>query len=289
MMQDLNRYWAQAGIQFFIQGINYIKNDYFLAPEPGRTRLTKTMQAHSVPNTINVYFTHLYPPDGGWSTFPDDDNQGVFVDYVYAVLGTNPDPTALAHEMGHYFFLFHTHQTGVDSDGSTTVECPSGNNCDTTGDLLCDTPADPGLIDAAAGGYRVDANCVYNNSAGAPASCDDTPYNPPVRNLMSYSRPTCKDQFTPGQISRILQTLHYFDNRKNLIISGARYVDPQASNSNNQCTRTAPCRTLTKAVQAALPGDYVFIKPGVHPMSSPVGKRLRLASWSGSSVAELRP
>ena len=47
--------------------------------------------------------------------------------------------TTLSHELGHYFDLYHTHET------SFGTECPSGSNCQSAGDMVCDTPADPNL------------------------------------------------------------------------------------------------------------------------------------------------
>lgn len=47
--------------------------------------------------------------------------------------------STLAHELGHYFSLLHTHST---SNGDELVD---GSNCLNAGDLFCDTPADPRL------------------------------------------------------------------------------------------------------------------------------------------------
>ncbi len=46
------------------------------------------------------------------------------------------DGATIAHEMGHYFGLLHTHET------ANGTELVNGTNCGTAGDLLCDTPAD---------------------------------------------------------------------------------------------------------------------------------------------------
>jgi len=53
----------------------------------------------------------------------------------------------LMHELGHTFGLLHTFETKY---GTEKVD---GTNCDTSGDLICDTPADPGI--------PVDNNCVF--------------------------------------------------------------------------------------------------------------------------------
>lgn len=106
----------------------------------------------------------------GRGSFTGQDGQGVLLDIdCMDVIGANPDGLeTFAHEMGHYFDLLHTHETKFG------VECPSGNNCSTAADLLCDTPADPELLDDNLIS-RVNADCSSDNSATAPAKCDDTP------------------------------------------------------------------------------------------------------------------
>ncbi len=171
----------------------------------------------------------------GESSFTNTSIQGMLVDINCAVRAT--DPSTFAHEIGHYFDLFHTHETFFGT------ECPSGNNCSTVGDRLCDTAADPGLIDFSFTPPRSRvANCMYDNSAALAGNCNQTAYNPPTKNLMSYSNYTCRDQFTANQVSKALQVLRNSNIRKNLITSGARYVDPLASNSNASCTYSSSAR-----------------------------------------------
>ncbi len=67
-------------------------------------------------------------------------------------------------------------------------------NCFTAGDLVCDTAADPQLI----AGTNVNAFCVYTETDG---------YNPPTRNIMSYSFDICRDEFTNGQGWRMRQAI----------------------------------------------------------------------------------
>ncbi len=281
-MSDLNRIWQPVGVQFFIYGrIDYINDDsHFNVPDDQRRR-NDLRGVNVVDNTINVYFANLAGLCGQ-STFTNDGTtvHGVLMDINCAGVATNS--SSFAHEIAHYFDLYHTHETWPDNMGNPTkVECPSGNNCSTAGDLLCDTPADPNLEN------RVDADCVYNNSATTPGGCDMTAYNPPTRNLMSYSTKTCRDQFTAGQIQKVLQVLTTAGNRKNLIISGARYVDPLASASNADCSYNFPCRAVTKAIQVALHGDFIFIKPGAHQASELSGKRVTLSKWGTLGVVQI--
>jgi hypothetical protein len=275
-MLDLNRVWQPAGIQFFIYGgIDYINDDTHFNVANVQADQDALRQVNSVPNTINVYFTNMVDLCGQ-SSFTTDTFQGILMDINCAGVASNT--SSFAHEVGHYFDLFHTHETFKDAmNNPTKIECPSGSNCSTDGDMICDTPADPDLDG------KVDNSCAYTGSDATPASCDTTPYNPAPRNLMSYSTKLCRDQITAGQGSKALQVLRDTANRRNLIISGARYVDPLASVNNADCSYNFPCHTIVKAMQLALHGDFIFIKPGFNQVTAlPSDKRVSLAKWETS-------
>lgn len=85
-----------------------------------------------------------------------------------------------AHEMGHFFNLWHTFQGGCTND-----------NCLVDGDAVCDTPPDNGIFTAC------DANTCNTDTPDLP---DDT------RNYMDYT--TCIPwHFTPGQKMRMTASL----------------------------------------------------------------------------------
>jgi Metallo-peptidase family M12B Reprolysin-like len=94
-------------------------------------------------------------------------------------------PSILAHEMGHCFGLYHTHEIAFG------VEQINGSNSTSAGDKISDTAADPDLS------YSV-SNCQYTGSAL---------YTPDPRNVMSYSNPSCLDRFSPFQVNAIYNTI----------------------------------------------------------------------------------
>ncbi|MFN7948532.1 MAG: M43 family zinc metalloprotease [Blastocatellia bacterium] len=287
-MRDMNQLWQQVGIQFFIYGdIDYINSDTHFNVPNMKARQDALRQVNPVASTINVYFTNLAGLCGQ-SSFTTDSFQGILIDIGCAGVVSNPtgfNPSTFAHEVGHYFDLFHTHETWPDNMGNPTrVECPSGSNCSTAGDLLCDTPADPNLSN------NVDATCGWTGSATTPGGCASAAYNPPTRNLMSYSRATCRTDFTASQVSKILQVLRDNASRRNLIITGARYVDPVASQSNGDCSYNFPCHTISKAIQLALPGDHIFIRPGTNLATLlPGGKQVFLERWGTDGIVRITP
>ncbi len=85
------------------------------------------------------------------------------------------------HELGHALNLYHTFQG--DSNGAS---CPVNSNCNTDGDLVCDTPPH----------IRSASNCI----SGGTNSCDGGSSNLLyVRNFMDYSSESCQNMFTAGQ------------------------------------------------------------------------------------------
>lgn len=99
---------------------------------------------------------------------------------------------AIAHELGRYFGVPWTFGEGEDR----TEELVKSSNCEETGDLICDTPADPYVLEDDPEQYVDETNCRFTNQ-----DQDDEGewYVPHVGNIMSYYPDTCKCQFTDGQ------------------------------------------------------------------------------------------
>lgn len=269
-MRDLNRLWQPYGIQFYqLKGVIYIDSDYYFNVPDDDARRDELRSVLPVANTINVYFTNLAGNLCGQARFTSDATQGVLINAANTdndCAGVAKNPSSLAHEIGHVFDLYHTHETMFGT------ECPSETNCGSAGDLLCDTPADPNLS-----GRIIAGGCTYDNSAALPTSCDMTAYAPLTNNLMSYSDKTCRDSFTSSQSSKALNILTTAENRKNLI-NVAKYVAPGGSASSN-CTYQDPCGTVARAVDVANPGDHIFILPGSYPVIT-INKAVVLEKWS---------
>ena len=94
--------------------------------------------------------------------------------------------------IGHYFGLYTTHETQF---GAELVD---GSNCETTGDLMCDTDADP------QGGSI--GNCTMID----PTDSQDANgqfYTPPTCNIMGWYTNTCDKKFTVDQYNRMLEIM----------------------------------------------------------------------------------
>lgn len=170
--------YAPYNICFVLKGIGYInKTKFYNYKDSDFNSLTGTnissdaIDIYIVPNRSNTVLGRATGiPGRAFMIQRDYVNTGVF-----------------SHEMGHCLGLYHTHEASFCS------EAINGSNCSTCGDLVCDTPADPGL-----GSSNVNTSCIYNGSGG---------YNPHTRNIMSYSRVACLTDFTDGQKNRILSII----------------------------------------------------------------------------------
>jgi PKD repeat protein len=188
---NVNAFYANSFMEFFLcDGINYIDDDNLYNFETNdEAAMTAT---HNVGNLINIYFTdnvtssssggglcgYAYPPGG---------NDVILMANSCAINGST-----LPHEIGHFFSLRHTHGP---SNSELTTELVDGSNCDTDGDLICDTAADPQLSYS-----NVNLSCIYT---GALIDANGDAFDPDPRNIMSYSRKECRDVFSTGQYARM--------------------------------------------------------------------------------------
>jgi len=184
---------------------------------------------HYVDGAINVFFVRGLVNDSGDicgnATYPSSSPnplRRVFIGTGYYTKGTATisddveveveascalNGSTLAHEIGHYFFLHHTHR-----GNEFVARSNEGGNCGPgVGDELCDTPADP----HGRTGYPGIKSCInqgdpctYDNS-GACNAVDDqgNEYNPDPTNIMSYGLSNCRTFFSKGQINRMLVSL----------------------------------------------------------------------------------
>ncbi len=190
---DLNAAFVSVGMQFFQPGpILEVHDSEFFFNLDTQSKADALRQVNPAPGTINVYFVpSLFVGQSlcGLSSFSFDSAQGIIMANPCAGLPTNT--STFAHEVGHYFDLFHTHETALGT------ECPDGSNCTTHGDLVCDTPADPGLNEENV------TDCAYNEILRICFRF----YAPDPSNLMSFAPESCRTSFTVGQGERMHATL----------------------------------------------------------------------------------
>jgi hypothetical protein len=184
----LNNFVAPTGLEFFKYGETvYLDSDEYAECTIEESYTLRTI--NPVANTLNVWFVPQSTSFCGISSFYGSGVQGIVMNnFCTPLTGNN---STFTHEVGHYFQLYHTHETAFGT------ECVSGSNCNYAGDLFCETPADPKLSGL------VNDSCVYIGTE-EDACGSGQQYDPPVHNIMSYSLHQCRDELTQEQLSMFL-------------------------------------------------------------------------------------
>lgn len=200
----MNEYFANAGLSFYqCSRVKYIDDNnfrnFFISQQ------SALMARSFVKNVINIYCMPSIEGGsvGGYTYLP-----GPFSPDLIVMDDGLLTSTTLTHEMGHYFGLLHTHgSSNCGSSMTATDELVDGSNCQTAGDYVCDTPADPGLLGAGCSAFQVDASCRY---IGTARDARGMAFSPDVNNIMSYSRSSCRTRLSQGQYSRINATFRQY-------------------------------------------------------------------------------
>ncbi len=219
-IENVNQIYAPINMVFFLCGeVNYIDNDdWYSGIEAGGTDETTITNNHNVANKLNLYFTSsLWNADGGLAGYAYMMLPPFFTqnDWIFIANQFVSNGTTIPHEIGHYFNLFHTHEPGFGLENVTRDENDACYNCYMSGDLLCDTNADPELNCGGSSpnvSETTPGNCTY---LGPPTlgGCGET-YVPPTDNIMSYGCKPCRNMLSFLQLHKVQET--YFNVRNYL-------------------------------------------------------------------------
>lgn len=185
--------------------IMYIDNDDYLNLSEDEEK--DIIKDNHIEGVINVHIVR------------DFESAGVFWQFLFKegiIVQQNVSNSTLAHEIGHYFSLEHTHrnhdkgkcrQESVSRSRKISFFCgcvANCTNCEKRGDGFCDTPADPNLNSGAS-----TSGCTFTNASATDEWGDTYLSNPPdTRNIMSYMNPRgCRDNFTSNQITAMVDKL----------------------------------------------------------------------------------
>lgn len=188
-ISDLNIIYANAFLEFFLcDGIEYINNDDLNNFKKGDEN--SISETNYTSGLINIYFTDNLQNESNNNICGYSDNVGRN-DIIVMKTSCAENGSSLPHELGHFFSLLHTHG----ADNNLTTELVDGSNCDTDGDGICDTPADPQLNSASIG-----SSCTYR---GTETDANGDVFMPDTYNIMSYSHKSCRIHFSEQQLARM--------------------------------------------------------------------------------------
>lgn len=184
-LAETNALYAQASIQLYLCGApRYIDNTaLYDFNQSNETALTAAPNYDD--NLLNVYLTHsIQYGTGAVSGYayinPGNGYRKLIISEITA--------RVFSHELGHTFGLAHTF-TNNNSPVVASRELVARTNCTTTGDLLCDTPADPYNLSGA-----TTTGCAYT---GTITDAQGQVFAPAMGNGMSYW--VCGYAYTAGQ------------------------------------------------------------------------------------------
>ena len=203
-----NKYFINANIQFYICGTpantpNYINNTAMYNWDTQNFDRDAITNANNLDNAHNIYFSNSL---GGVGGFSFGATQNKVNNRTFVLNGQADDDKTLAHELGHYFNLPHTFNnsdaTNI-ADRELVTRNPSeiaprlSANCDTKGDYICDTPADPYNLD---NGKLTDCSTTGAGITAVDANGDA--FVPMPDNIMGYYF-CATNRFTAGQYARM--------------------------------------------------------------------------------------
>ena len=209
---ELNEMYSTMDIVYYLEPFNYINNSTMYTDHQATTFF---MRGNKNQNAMNIFVTQSANTSGGslgqtlaYYT-PIDDWIVIRVDEIGGAKKT------LSHEIGHFFALAHTFRgwdavayeenvhgnpVGPTSPGGVPNEYQNGNNCQSAGDLICDTPPDYNF------GFGWN-DCNFTQEIMDPTG---TVVDPMESNIMGYFLDCDPEEyeFTPMQEALVLIDLN---------------------------------------------------------------------------------
>ncbi len=191
-----NRAFAPICLRFEVCEYLTVENYRYSSYE--RVDSLEQVSLYADPNRIDVFITARDSAQSGRCGSATQNgirqNRRAFVELINQSPCLDSNSYALAHELGHYLSLYNTYESEFGQ------ELVNGSNCATTGDLICDTPADP--FEEMSGIQYVDSEdpCRFTLST---QDANGQFYVPHTGNIMAQYDNECRCDFTHDQLLKM--------------------------------------------------------------------------------------
>jgi len=199
VLNQLNKSFTTTGFLFYLDRIDIIKSDLSLEDLSNNINdvYDEFSQKNDLTDLLTIYVLNHKKEfceisnnriscarTGGFSYILSDRTTNIVVSRFDL-----SDPKIVAHEMGHFFGLYHTFEEQL--FGKDTFD---KGLCSNTGDRICDTPPDPGTV------FEIYVNYSTCEMIGLKDRHGNE-YKPALENYMSYYKPCYLKEysFTEGQ------------------------------------------------------------------------------------------
>jgi len=183
-LEILNEQFSPARIKFIVhpQYSTMLEITDPLHDHITGTKIDGIKENYNIPNALNIYLDYCIgeiniendecnSSVGGFSTYPKDRTNkelGIAIRHFSFPDMSNLGIFVLPHEIGHYFSLQHIEGNWFRANEHPAIEFVNGYDCMYRGDLICDTPAQPG--NASKAFYHEIYNdirfCIYHGYNG---------------------------------------------------------------------------------------------------------------------------
>lgn len=208
ILSRTNRYFNPICMSFRRCELNIIEN-YSFKDVLNDYRYRELQILYAKPRRINVFFVETAPDyfcgKSFQNGFMEQDSAVVFIETTCR----DTPAEQLAHHLGHLLGLEHTYSS------ASNLELVDGSNCETAGDRICDTPADPfgvawdtlsnSYYDLSIGEFNLsefENNCEFTSRLKDP---NGEFFQPKTGNMMSPY--PCKCGFSKDQFRKMVD--HY--------------------------------------------------------------------------------
>ena len=205
-IRNLNYYHSinNTGFRFYLRTDNeYIDKDRlfklkYIRQAPFQTLRRKSKGCINIHVAEKLKMNRIFNAAKNYSGTYNSLTNGV-------IIAKGVSSSTLTHEIGHYFGLKHPHKNWkrkIKGEPVSRTRLIPGTNtrmCETKGDGLCDTPAEPNLSS------YTNEKCKYTGWNVTDKYGDF--YKPKTDNIMSYTKNReCRNHFTQEQIAFMLFT-----------------------------------------------------------------------------------